>query len=115
MSEPFRVEVAGETLRCKHCGDDAFFRESAAIDRMALGGFLHLEGLWGHQATIYVCSTCGFLHWFVDHDAGAHRRAEAEEPAERVECLSCGESIPPGASECPGCGWSWESAGAEPA
>jgi predicted RNA-binding Zn-ribbon protein involved in translation (DUF1610 family) len=117
MSEAMRVEVAGVPLLCKHCGADVFYQESAALDRLALGGLFHLEGVWGHQATIYVCSACGFLHWFFAIDAGHHEPVEAEEMemAEPIECLSCGQSIPAGASACPACGWSWESAGAEPA
>jgi predicted RNA-binding Zn-ribbon protein involved in translation (DUF1610 family) len=115
MSEPLRVEIAGEPLRCKHCGADVFFEESVTLDRLALGGPLNLEGWWGHQGTIYVCSACGFLHWFFAIDTGRHEVADAEEMAEPVECLSCGQSIPAGASACPACGWSWESAGTEPA
>jgi predicted RNA-binding Zn-ribbon protein involved in translation (DUF1610 family) len=115
MSEPLRVEVAGEPLRCKHCGADVFFENSVTLDHLALGGLVHLEGPWGHQATIYVCSACGFLHRFFAFNTGRHQRADAAEMAERVECLSCGESIPAGASACPACGRSWKSTGAEPA
>jgi predicted RNA-binding Zn-ribbon protein involved in translation (DUF1610 family) len=114
MSEPLRVEVAGEALTCKHCGADVFYQKSASSDRLALGGLFHLEGWWGHQTTIYVCSSCGFLHWFFAVDSSPHARVEAAEAAERVECLSCGRSIPAGAESCPSCGWSWEPAEAEP-
>ena len=113
MSEALRVEIAGVPLVCKHCGADDFYEESAALDRLALGGVFHLEGIWGHQATIYVCSACGFLHWFFATDTGRHRRTEAEEAAEMVECLACGQSIPAGALACPACGWSWETPEAE--
>jgi predicted RNA-binding Zn-ribbon protein involved in translation (DUF1610 family) len=115
MSEPQRVKVADEPLRCKHCGADVFYQKSAALDRLALGGLLHLEGWWGHQATIYVCSTCGFLHLFFAIDSSRHERSEAEAVIEPVECLSCGRSIPGNASSCPSCGWSWESVPPEPA
>jgi predicted RNA-binding Zn-ribbon protein involved in translation (DUF1610 family) len=108
MSEAMRVKVAGERLQCKHCGANVFFREETALDRLGLAG---PADLWGHHATIYVCSSCGFLHWFFAIDLGRHERTDAEEAAERVECLACGLSIPAGASACPGCGWSWESAG----
>jgi predicted RNA-binding Zn-ribbon protein involved in translation (DUF1610 family) len=138
MSEPLRVEVAGVPLRCKHCGADVFFQESAAIDRL-VGGVFHLEGWWGHQATIYVCSTCGFLHWFFEIGASRHEResievmaerdeyfagggveelgpsADIEAMAERVECLACGATIPAGDSACPACGWSWVPGGEKPA
>jgi predicted RNA-binding Zn-ribbon protein involved in translation (DUF1610 family) len=118
MKEPFRVEVAGVPLRCKHCDGDAFVRESAAFDRLALGGLAQLEGPWGHDATIYVCSACGFLHWFfamgsVDHERTAcsvEEAAESEAKDEPLECLACGQRIPAGESACPACGWSWTRA-----
>jgi predicted RNA-binding Zn-ribbon protein involved in translation (DUF1610 family) len=113
MSEAVSVEVAGEPLRCQHCGAVVFFQESATLDRLAFGGLLHLEGTWGHEATIYVCAACGYLHFFFTLDAVRHQQTDAGEAAERVECLSCHAPIPAGASACPACGWSWESADAE--
>jgi hypothetical protein len=133
MSGPLRVEIAGEPLRCKHCGADVFFQESAGIDRLILGDLVHLEGWWGHHATIYVCIACGFLHWFFAIDTCRHERTDIGETAgdladdaigglepgrlepelvpERVDCLACGQRIPAGASACPACGWSWVTAG----
>ena len=108
MSEAMRVEVAGERLQCKHCGANGFFQEEVPLDRLGLAG---RSERWGQHATIYVCSSCGFLHWFFAIDLGRHERTDADEAAERVECLACGLSIPAAASACPGCGWSWESAG----
>ncbi len=61
MSEAMRVEVAGERLLCKHCGANVFFQEESLLDRLGLAA---LAQRWGHHATIYVCSSCGFLHWF---------------------------------------------------
>lgn len=109
MSGAVRVEIVGKPLRCQHCGAGAFHEKTTALDRLALGGLFRFEGWWGHQATIYVCASCGFLHWFLAYDAAYHEAERAEEPAEPVACLSCGGVIPEGASACPDCGWSWES------
>jgi DNA-directed RNA polymerase subunit RPC12/RpoP len=110
MSEPLRVEIAGKPLLCTHCGADVFHRESTALDRLAAGGLFEFSGPWGQQATIYVCSLCGYLHWFFDVDYSHRERLEAEGAAEQVECMSCGSRIPDGDTACPSCGWSWESA-----
>jgi hypothetical protein len=116
VSEPLRVEIAGVQLLCKYCGVDVFFQKSVTLNRLALGGLFDLEGVWGRQATIYVCSACGYLHWFFAVDYLRHERFEAEEEAgEWVECLSCGKPIPGGAPSCTSCGWSWEAHEAEPA
>jgi len=47
-------------------------------------------------------------------EAGAQPRTEAvQEPLRRQTaedaCLSCGQRIPPDASECPACGWTWSN------
>ena len=111
MSEPLRVEIAGEPLRCKHCDANEFHEESTALDRVALGGLLLLEGAWGHRLTVYRCGRCGYAHLFFAADCGGLRREEAEEA---IECLSCGVSLPIGASSCPSCGWSWVEEGPRP-
>jgi ribosomal protein L37E len=111
MDEPLRVEIASKPLLCKHCGADVFHQATTAVDRFALGGLVPFSGVWSQQATIYVCSLCGYLHWFFASDFVRHERSEAEEAAEHVECISCGESIPDGIKACPSCGWSWETAG----
>ena len=36
-------------------------------------------------------------------------RTEKIAPSEAIECVSCGAVIPPGASTCPKCGWSYEN------
>jgi predicted RNA-binding Zn-ribbon protein involved in translation (DUF1610 family) len=115
MSEPLHVEIAGNRLRCKHCGGEVFYQESAFIDRPVLGGLFHREGWLAHQATFYVCSQCGFLHWFFALASSHHEPTEDPGVAENVECLSCGRLIPSGASACPSCGWSWRSEAADSA
>jgi hypothetical protein len=35
-----------------------------------------------------------------------------ERPAGDDVCLSCGQRIPPEASQCPACGWTWGNEGA---
>jgi predicted RNA-binding Zn-ribbon protein involved in translation (DUF1610 family) len=85
MKEPLRVEVAGESLRCRHCDGDVFFLESAAIDRLGLGDRAQVEGWWGERATIYVCVACGFVHWFFAVEAAGHERTAVGQIDEAVE------------------------------
>ncbi len=85
MKEPLRVEVAGEPLRCQRCGSDAFFLESAAIDRLGLGDRAQVEGWWGERATLYVCVACGFVHWFFAVESGRHERTAVGQIDEAVD------------------------------
>ena len=135
MSEAQEVRVNGRGLRCGHCGGRAFHQKSATIDRLALGGLVHLEGVWGHQATLYVCGDCGFAHWFLavpdarhEHGAVAPGEPVPDEPPAAPSplppwagprepppplatpdnaCLACGTLVPEATDRCPACGWSW--------
>ena len=62
MSEVSSFRVHGKSLRCQHCGHDRFRHETTTVDHVAWGGLFRLEG--GHRAEIYICASCGFLHWF---------------------------------------------------
>jgi hypothetical protein len=83
-------------------------------------------GWLNKSADIYVCTHCGFLHWFLEPDEGQQittqepradvdrEEAAIEEPpaeddlAEPTECLQCRQTIPAGAAKCPACGWSYK-------
>jgi hypothetical protein len=115
MKEPLSVEVAGVPLRCQHCDGDLFVEESAEVDRLVLGGLASLGRCWGRHATIYVCTACGFLHWFFAIESSGYEptaspgaeAADSDPAGEPLDCLACGQRIPAGESACPACGWSW--------
>jgi DNA-directed RNA polymerase subunit RPC12/RpoP len=71
MSEPQQVTVAGFRLRCQHCGHEGFDQATTSLNRYPLG-FLQLGGILGHQATMYSCTRCGFLHWFFSVPSAEH-------------------------------------------
>ena len=125
MADRVRGTVNGRELRCHHCGGREFDHKTAALDRLALGGLLHLEGTWGHAAAIYVCAGCGFAHFFMPVPDVRHqfrKTPAAESPSEKPAakprpkkplpeeaCLSCGRPIPADADVCAACGWSWQA------
>ncbi len=93
-----KIVIAGIELRCAHCRGDLFMQRSALLNTpmMTLLGFD-----WANKtATIYICSRCGYLHWF-ESDIAEHFDDRA------TECLSCGEDIPSGTDRCGACGWSY--------
>jgi hypothetical protein len=112
MASAAKVTVGGRELGCKHCAHALFFHRTAALDRVAWGGLLHLEGIWGQHTDIYVCARCGFAHFFMPvpgaRAAEDARGAEPRpEPVPDDACLSCGKTIPANATKCLACGWSW--------
>jgi predicted RNA-binding Zn-ribbon protein involved in translation (DUF1610 family) len=124
MSEGHSVQIKQRSLQCKHCGRGQFVHRSAQLNTAFLE-FLDL-GWLNKSADIYVCTHCGFLHWFLAPDGGpqitaqepggevdweeaAIEEAPAEDGlAEPTECLECHETIPAGAAKCPACGWSYK-------
>jgi hypothetical protein len=81
MSDPQRVTVAGQRLRCGHCGREGFRQEATALERFPIG-FLQLGGLFGHHATIYACARCGFLHWFFPVPGAEHETQDLPRPGD---------------------------------
>lgn len=57
------VEIAGNPLRCQHCGHEQFMESEAQLHTGTLT-FFNLEWL-GKTADLYICGRCGFIHWFV--------------------------------------------------
>jgi hypothetical protein len=117
VSEAMAVRINDKPLRCQHCGGGKFHHRTATLDRMAAGGLLHLQGLFGHYAAMYVCAACGCTHWFsevpgVRHEQDENLCTEARprqgKSASKDACLACGQSIPDQAERCPACGWSWD-------
>ena len=68
----------------------------------------------GFVESVYEKALIIDLHWFSALETGHHELTDAQEAAGRVECSSCGELIPTGASSCASRVWTWESTGADP-
>jgi predicted RNA-binding Zn-ribbon protein involved in translation (DUF1610 family) len=55
-----------------------------------------------HTANAFGCPKCGTL-------VIAQKADKATDgPEDAIECMSCGKTIPPGATKCASCGWSWD-------
>lgn len=124
MSEGQSVKIKERPLQCKHCGRGQFVLRTAQLNTAFLE-FLDL-GWLNKSADIYVCTHCGFLHWFLEPQVEQQVPADvqatqddreqvvAEEPlaeddlAEPTECLACHQRIPAGSAKCPSCGWSYK-------
>ena len=102
MEPPATVTRGGHDLICPHCKNDKFFRRSWLLNTSGMS-FLNLDWL-NQSATNYICSNCGRIEWFTTpkDDVSAFATTEGES-----ECLSCGEVIPQGKSDCAKCGWTY--------
>lgn len=106
------VQVAGKDLRCQFCGYDGFLERRAQLNT-ALLSFLDLD--WTNKsATVFACTRCGFLHWFLPSaqeeglvTAESRAAQTPEEASELVECLSCGGMMEAGSRKCEECGWTY--------
>ena len=98
--EPRSISVRGIKLGCKHCGRDLFLANRGQLTT-PLKNFLNLE--WaGPTADVFICTTCGFLHWFMEQDSVEYL---VEDPMDvETECLSCRNAIPAGSDKCPDAG-----------
>ena len=124
MSEGQSVKVKNQSLTCKHCESGQFVHRTAQLNTAFLE-FLDL-GWLNKSADIYICASCGFLHWFlepqvdvsapgdqpafepqVDEPIPLEDPAPSDDLTEPTECLACGQRIPAGAAKCPSCGWSY--------
>jgi hypothetical protein len=62
-NEPEQVSVAGVTLRCEICKNERFWQRRAQLNT-AVASFFGLD--WSNpSAECYVCSQCGYIHWFL--------------------------------------------------
>jgi hypothetical protein len=102
MSEANPVEICGQPLKCVHCGNDTFHTRNNFL--LNIRGMTLLRADAFDDATRnYICARCGHVMWFYDLQADKDTA-----PAEPVECLACHAIIPPLASACPACGWSYK-------
>jgi hypothetical protein len=114
MSVGETIRVKDQPLQCKHCGRDRFVHRTAQLSTTFLT--LFDLGLLSKSAEVYVCSNCGFLHWFLEPEVmqplSAQEAAEGsptdDELAEPTDCLECHATIPAGIDTCPACGWSYK-------
>ena len=56
-------EVAGKIVTCSHCGGTRFENGQAQLNTAGLS-FLDLDWL-NKSATIFKCTSCGHIEWFV--------------------------------------------------
>jgi predicted nucleic-acid-binding Zn-ribbon protein len=62
-TDPVNVEVQGRELKCLVCGNDSFRRNEAQLNT-AVATFFRLD--WTNSTGLcYVCSKCGYIHWFL--------------------------------------------------
>ena len=115
MSDAGPVAPVGVPLTCKHCRHGEFVYRRVQLNTRLLS-FFDLDWL-NASADVYVCTRCGFLHWFLPDavespELGQFALREplsAEMPSTAIECLACGATIPANSSTCPQCGWSYET------
>lgn len=56
------VSVAGKTLGCVVCGNQSFHERDSLLNTR-LATFFNLD--WANaQAINYICTKCGYIHWF---------------------------------------------------
>lgn len=110
MDEPELTIVAGVELNCKHCGGGTFVYRYIHLNTAGLNA----DGPdWQEEfAHVYVCRACGYFHWFLANPAANENTEEFQaDDNYEIQCMSCGRTIPAGASSCPACGWSYEGTG----
>jgi hypothetical protein len=62
-ADPICVEVHGRALACLVCNHDQFWKRTAQLNT-AEASFFGLD--WTNPSgTCYVCSRCGYIHWFL--------------------------------------------------
>ena len=58
-----QVTIAGKLLTCQFCGYDQFEGRQAQLNTAA-ASFFGFD--WANaSAECYVCSQCGYIHWFL--------------------------------------------------
>jgi hypothetical protein len=65
-NDPQEYVIAGQPLRCQVCSHGKFHQRSAQLNTAA-ATFFGLD--WANQAALcFVCSKCGYIHWFLPQD-----------------------------------------------
>ena len=120
MSEPMEGEVfsvAGRKVACEHCGGDRFEQRYYSLETT------FRRGIFADTATVFICTGCGRVAWFVEppidtreEDAAVNAEeapwlpaepASGAREAEETTCLKCGAAIPADKEACPACGWTY--------
>ena len=61
--EPEARVIRGKPLRCLVCSHDRFYMREALLNT-AGATFFNLD--WANKpGTCFVCSECGYIHWFL--------------------------------------------------
>jgi len=61
--EPQKVDLGELELHCEICKNNTFWTREAQLNT-AVASFFSLD--WTNPtATCHVCSTCGYIHWFL--------------------------------------------------
>lgn len=62
-NEPETVQIGGKNLECQICAHGTFWTRSAKLNTTVAEFF---DVGWANQsADCYVCSHCGYIHWFL--------------------------------------------------
>jgi predicted RNA-binding Zn-ribbon protein involved in translation (DUF1610 family) len=94
------ITVKGTKLTCSHCQGDKFIERPALLNTR---GMTFMGWDWLNEgARVFQCSDCGHLEWFIERTT-RYEKAQATE----VQCLSCGNMIPPFEDRCKNCGWTY--------
>lgn len=61
--EPQQYEANGEKMQCVYCKNDYFFKQSSLVPNESAKLW---SLMWASEsADCFVCSKCGFIHWFI--------------------------------------------------
>lgn len=63
---PTNIEVENKILECQHCGNDKFLKREGILVTTLIAFFL--TPWWNESARCFVCSKCGFVHWFLNRN-----------------------------------------------
>ncbi|PHR60621.1 MAG: hypothetical protein COA43_05570 [Robiginitomaculum sp.] len=66
MAEPTisKIQINNIPLKCTVCGHDEFSTRKTLLNTKGLT-FFGLD--WANEEALnYICSSCGFIHWFID-------------------------------------------------
>ena len=106
-----KIYINNVKLKCKHCDHDRFYSGQYLLNTVGLT-LLGIDWL-NRTADVFICSQCGFLHWFLAFPSEIRKGSVPCEEApddlsEPCQCVSCGAEIPEGVDKCPSCGWSYK-------
>lgn len=62
-AEPEKIKIDNIELHCEICKNDTFLKREAQLNT-AVATFFNFD--WANRvANCYVCSNCGYVHWFL--------------------------------------------------